>query len=87
MHTICKLNVFLSSNVFTGSPTDQQIDGCAKLAPVVAMYAGRDDMLEIVEDVIRVTQNDDVPVCLGLATARYKHSQKFCRHLYDFVRN
>ncbi|XP_056149305.1 crystallin J1A-like isoform X2 [Lampris incognitus] len=54
----------------TGCETDCQIDGIAKLAPVVAFYAGKPDMLEKVEDVIRVTQNNDECVAETLAAAR-----------------
>lgn len=54
----------------TGSDVDCQMDGVTKLAPVVAMFAGRPDMLEKVESVIRVTQNDDLCVAVTLSAAR-----------------
>uniref|UniRef100_G3NBJ1 Selenoprotein J n=1 Tax=Gasterosteus aculeatus aculeatus TaxID=481459 RepID=G3NBJ1_GASAC len=55
----------------TGCDTDCQMDGVTKLAPVVAMYAGRPEMLEKVEKAVRVTQNDDMCVAVTLAAARF----------------
>lgn len=55
----------------TGCETDLQIDGIAKLAPIVAFYAGKADMLEKVEEAIRVTQNNDACVAITLAAARF----------------
>lgn len=54
----------------TGCENDCQIDGIAKLAPVVAFYAGKPDMLEKVEQATRVTQNNDGCVAETLAAAR-----------------
>uniref|UniRef100_A0A8C4SMZ4 Selenoprotein J n=2 Tax=Erpetoichthys calabaricus TaxID=27687 RepID=A0A8C4SMZ4_ERPCA len=54
----------------TGCDIDRQIDGISKLAPIVAMYAGKPELLEKVEQATRVTQNDDVCVSLTLAGAR-----------------
>ena len=56
--------------ILTGCDTDFQIDGIAKMAPVVAFYAGKPNMLEKVEDAIRVTQNSDECVAETLAAAR-----------------
>lgn len=55
----------------TGCDTDFQIDGIAKLAPIVAFYAGKPNMLEKVEDAVRVTQNSDDCVAVTLAAARF----------------
>ncbi|KAJ4925261.1 hypothetical protein JOQ06_017996 [Pogonophryne albipinna] len=55
----------------TGCDVDCQMDGVTKLAPVVAMYAGRPEMLEKVEKAIRVTQNNDMCVAVTLAAARF----------------
>lgn len=55
----------------TGCESDCQIDGIAKLAPIVAFYAGNTDMLEKVEQAIRVTQNNDACVAETLAAARF----------------
>lgn len=55
----------------TGCETDNQIDGVAKLAPIVACYAGKPEMLERVEEAIRVTQNNDMCVAVTLAAARF----------------
>ncbi|KAG5286307.1 hypothetical protein AALO_G00013390 [Alosa alosa] len=55
----------------TGCEEDNQIDGIAKLAPIVALYAGKPDMLEKVEDAVRVTQNNDLCVAETLAAARF----------------
>lgn len=54
----------------TGCETDCQIDGITKLAPIVAFYAGKPEMLKKVEDAIRVTQNYDPCVAETLAAAR-----------------
>uniref|UniRef100_A0A8C4I4B9 Crystallin J1C n=1 Tax=Dicentrarchus labrax TaxID=13489 RepID=A0A8C4I4B9_DICLA len=55
----------------TGCESDCQIDGIAKLAPIVAFYAGKPDMLDKVEQAIRVTQNNDECVAETLAAARF----------------
>uniref|UniRef100_A0A1A8AYA4 Selenoprotein J n=2 Tax=Nothobranchius furzeri TaxID=105023 RepID=A0A1A8AYA4_NOTFU len=55
----------------TGCETDCQIDGIAKMAPVVVFYAGQPDMLEKVEQAVRVTQNNDECVAETLAAARF----------------
>lgn len=54
----------------TGSEADDQVDCVLRMVPVCALYAGRADMLDRVEDVLRVTQNSDTAVCIGLAAAR-----------------
>uniref|UniRef100_A0A3B5LF56 Selenoprotein J n=1 Tax=Xiphophorus couchianus TaxID=32473 RepID=A0A3B5LF56_9TELE len=54
-----------------GCDVDCQIDGVTKLAPVVAMFAGRPEMLEKVESATRVTQNNDMCVAVTLAAARF----------------
>ncbi|XP_067661914.1 crystallin J1A-like [Haliotis asinina] len=54
----------------TGSETDEQIDCVLRMVSVVALYAGRPEMLNRVEDVLRVTQNFDTAVSVGLAAAR-----------------
>uniref|UniRef100_A0A3P8XKF3 Selenoprotein J n=1 Tax=Esox lucius TaxID=8010 RepID=A0A3P8XKF3_ESOLU len=54
----------------TGCETDNQPDGIAKLAPIVACYAGKPDLLEKVEYAVRVTQNNDACVAETLAAAR-----------------
>lgn len=55
----------------TGCENDCQIDGITKLAPLVAFYAGKPDMLEKVEQAVRVTQNNDECVAETLAAARF----------------
>ncbi|XP_019643438.1 PREDICTED: crystallin J1A-like [Branchiostoma belcheri] len=54
----------------TGSDTDTQADGAAKVAPLVALYAGQPDMLAKVEAAVRVTQNHQVALSAALANAR-----------------
>ncbi|CAB1326815.1 unnamed protein product [Coregonus sp. 'balchen'] len=54
----------------SGCETDFQPDGIAKLAPIVALYAGKPDLLEKVEEAVRVTQNNDACVAETLAAAR-----------------
>ncbi|KAJ8300030.1 hypothetical protein KUTeg_021549, partial [Tegillarca granosa] len=53
----------------TGSETDKQIDCILRAIPVTALFAGRSDMVDRVEDVIRITQNNDLCVAVGLAAA------------------
>jgi len=53
-----------------GCEMDMQMDGVAKLAPVVAFYAGKPDMLARVEAAVRVTQGNDACVAETLAAAR-----------------
>lgn len=55
----------------TGDENDCQMDGVAKLAPIVAFYAGKPEMLEKVEEAVRVTQNNDACVAVTLAAARW----------------
>lgn len=55
----------------SGCEDDCQIDGIAKLAPIVAFYAGKPEMLEKVEAAVRVTQNNDACVAETLAAARW----------------
>ena len=54
-----------------GRTDDTQIDCVTKIAPLVAMYAGHPDLLFHIEDVIRMTQDNDMAVAIGLAAARY----------------
>lgn len=67
--------VFVSTS---GCEDDCQIDGIAKLAPIVAFYAGKPEMLEKVEDAVRVTQNNDACVAETLAAARWVSSLCVC---------
>lgn len=56
--------------VASGCEDDCQIDGITKLAPIVAFYAGKPEMLGKVEDAVRVTQNNRACVAETLAAAR-----------------
>lgn len=69
----------------SGCENDCQIDGIAKLAPIVAFYAGQPDMLEKVEQAIRVTQNNDECVAETLAAARSGHLPAHQLHLFTHV--
>uniref|UniRef100_A0A3B4C7R0 Selenoprotein J n=1 Tax=Pygocentrus nattereri TaxID=42514 RepID=A0A3B4C7R0_PYGNA len=60
-----------SGKTETGCVSDTQMDGVAKLAPIVTFYAGKPEMLEKIEDAIRVTQNNDMCVAVTLAAARF----------------
>ena len=66
-----------------GSVSDDQMDCVAKIAPVVALLAGKPGLLDAVEDVIRVTQNNDFTVTVGLAAARfvYKYFLTYKRNM------
>ena len=46
------------------------MDCILRMVPVVALYAGRSDMLDKVEEVIRQTQDNDTCLAVGLAAAR-----------------
>lgn len=54
----------------TGSETDAQMDCTLRIVSLVALYAGRPEMLDKAEEVIRSTQNSDTSVAVGLAAAR-----------------
>lgn len=69
----------------SGCENDCQIDGIAKLAPIVAFYAGQPDMLEKVEQAIRVTQNNDECVAETLAAVRSGHLPAHQFHLFTHV--
>ena len=70
MYALYNQLLFLIGESETGSDNDIQIDAVTRIAPVVALYAGRKDMLNKVEEMIRVTQNNDIPVAFALAAAR-----------------
>jgi hypothetical protein len=53
-----------------GNTNDSQIDCIAKIAPVVARYAGQPDMAQKVEEVVRLTQNNDKSVEHALTAAK-----------------
>jgi hypothetical protein len=57
--------------------SDSQIDSCVKIVPVVAMYAGHEDMLLEVEDAIRVSQDNEDAVAFGLVSL-VQHSSLCC---------
>ena len=63
--TLCIINL-----KHIGQPDDSQIDCVAKIAPLVAMYAGHPKLLFHAEDAIRMTQDNDIAVSIGLAAAR-----------------
>ncbi|CEM20425.1 unnamed protein product [Vitrella brassicaformis CCMP3155] len=46
----------------TGLAKDAQMDGVAKVAPMVALYAGKPELLTAVEEMVRVTQQDPIAV-------------------------
>ena len=60
----------LFSFLITGI-VDDQMDGVLRLVSVVALYAGRPEMLDKVEEVVTVTQNSDTSISVCLAAARY----------------
>uniref|UniRef100_W5MML3 Selenoprotein J n=1 Tax=Lepisosteus oculatus TaxID=7918 RepID=W5MML3_LEPOC len=65
------LKNFEAGKTDTGCEVDNQIDGIAKLAPIVALYAGKPELLEKVKVAICVTQNSDTCVAVTLAAARF----------------
>ncbi len=48
---------------------DDQLPALAKLPALVALYAGKAELPELVESAVRVTNNNDLAVQFGLATA------------------
>lgn len=48
---------------------DEQLPAISKLPPLVAIYAGKDVLHEIVESAVRVTNNNDLAVHFGQASA------------------
>jgi len=71
---------FLANFVTKGLPPlasgsdDEQVDGCCKVPPLVALYAGDPLLLPTVERVIRVTQNTDTAVAFACGLARVLES-------------
>nr|XP_022323163.1 crystallin J1A-like [Crassostrea virginica] len=49
---------------------DNQMDCVVNVVSVVALYAGRPDMLERVEEVVTITQNSDINVAVACTAAR-----------------
>ena len=43
-----------------------QADGFCKVAPLVALYAGDPKLPEVVEDMVRVTQDSDLSVACSV---------------------
>ncbi|KAL5011688.1 hypothetical protein ScPMuIL_010239 [Solemya velum] len=50
--------------------SDHQADAFVRPIPVVAMYAGTPDMLDRVKEVIALTQDNNIAISVGLASAR-----------------
>lgn len=55
--------------LFSGAP-DDQMEGVVRVAPVVALYFGREDLLERVRAAVQVTQSSEMSQCCSLAAAR-----------------
>lgn len=53
-----------------GDKEDSQADGAAKIAAVVGLYAGKEELLARVEEAVRLTQNTDEAVEHTLVFAR-----------------
>lgn len=49
---------------------DEQVDGCCKVPPLVALYAGDPNLLTMVEQAVRVTQNTDTAVAFACGFAQ-----------------
>mmetsp|Transcript_823 Transcript_823/g.1847 ORF Transcript_823/g.1847 Transcript_823/m.1847 type:complete len:293 (+) Transcript_823:78-956(+) len=49
---------------------DEQVDGCCKVAPLVALFAGHKDLLPLVDRAVRVTQNTVVASGFACGFAR-----------------
>mmetsp|Transcript_42574 Transcript_42574/g.112738 ORF Transcript_42574/g.112738 Transcript_42574/m.112738 type:complete len:156 (-) Transcript_42574:120-587(-) len=49
---------------------DKQVDGCCKVAPLVALFAGSDHLLALVDRAVRVTQNTDEAAGFACGFAR-----------------
>ncbi|KAH3796858.1 crystallin J1A-like [Dreissena polymorpha] len=64
------LRNFAEGKEVTGAIDDEQIDCALRVVPVVALYAGRPEMLSVAEQVIRQTQNNDLAVAVGLTASR-----------------
>lgn len=50
---------------------DNQMDCVVNMVCVVALYAGRPEMLDRVEEVITVTQNSDINLAVAFTAARW----------------
>ncbi|KAL6062138.1 ADP-ribosylation/Crystallin J1 [Balamuthia mandrillaris] len=49
---------------------DEQANGMARICSIVARYAGQEELLDRVDEAIRMTQNTDKAVAMGMAAAR-----------------
>uniref|UniRef100_UPI00398E6429 selenoprotein J isoform X2 n=1 Tax=Pristiophorus japonicus TaxID=55135 RepID=UPI00398E6429 len=64
------LSAYEATKEKTGLSPDPQMDGVAKIAPLVALYAGDPRLPQLVEEAVRVTQDDNLAVkCSIAATA------------------
>jgi len=48
---------------------DEQVDAILKIIPLVALMAGSEQLIDCVEDVIRITQDNDIAIGFGIASA------------------
>ena len=61
----------MKGHVIISGIEDNQMDCVVNVVSVVALYAGRPDMLERVEEVVTITQNSDINVAVACTAARY----------------
>ena len=60
----------MSLCMYTGSENNVDMDCVTKVTVVVAMLAGREDMLHQVEEVVRMTHLCDIAITVALTAAR-----------------
>ncbi|XP_067841631.1 selenoprotein J [Heptranchias perlo] len=63
------LTAYEATKERTGLSPDPQMDGVVKVAPLVALYAGDPKLPQLVEQTVRVTQDDNLAVECSIAAA------------------
>ncbi|XP_067889082.1 selenoprotein J isoform X2 [Heterodontus francisci] len=63
------LTAYEATKEKTGLSPDPQMDGVAKVAPLVALYAGDPKLPQYVEEAVRITQDDNLAVKCSIAAA------------------
>ncbi|XP_078063971.1 selenoprotein J, partial [Mustelus asterias] len=63
------LTAYEATKEKTGLSPDPQMDGVAKIAPIVSLYAGNPKLPQYVEEVVRITQDDNLAVKCSIAAA------------------
>jgi hypothetical protein len=78
----CKISLFQRFFFLVSGIEDNQMDCVLNMVSVVALYAGRPEMLDKVEEVITMTQNSDVNVAVVFTAARWIYVRYFASIIF-----